>query len=76
MKRKLNPDVHLICGKCGCGTMFSFELSIDSIDDGEGQYPAVYLSCGNCGTLTGLEEISKDKTNWNELGMYTKYEDE
>ena len=55
MDRKLNPDVHLICGKCGCGTMFSYSLSVEE----EGT--TVYLYCGNCSTLTGLDEIAEEK---------------
>ena len=48
MEGVLNPDVDLVCGKCGCGSMLSFKPLID----GE-----VYVSCGNCGTLTGMDEI-------------------
>ena len=72
--RKLNPDVHLICGKCGCNTMFSFEFNKEGCDDDKGIYPAIYLSCGNCGTLTGLDEVVEDKTDWKKLKMYKKYE--
>lgn len=73
MGRKLNPDVHLICGKCGCGTMFSFKFDKEGSDDGEVIFPSVFLSCGNCGTLTGLNETAEDKTDWKKLKMYNKY---
>ena len=68
MERKLNPDIHIICGKCGCGTMFEFKLSKDGSDDGEKIYPAIFISCNNCGTSTGLDEIVDDKTDWEQLG--------
>lgn len=69
MKRKMNPDLHMICGKCGCTTMLSFELELDGYNDGDKIFPVVYISCGNCGTLTGLDEIIEDKTDWNKLGL-------
>ena len=67
MERKINPDLHIICGKCGCATMLSFELELDGCDVGDKIFPAVYISCENCGTLTGLEKIIEDKTDWKEL---------
>jgi len=69
MGRKIDPDLHMICGKCGCATMLSFELVLDGCDDGDNIFPAIYISCGNCGTLTGLDEIIEDKTDWNKLGL-------
>ncbi len=63
MKRKENPNVHLIRGKCGCGTMFSFEISKCPSDEVEGEYyNQVYLICGNCATLTGLDEIATERS--------------
>lgn len=73
MERKLNPDIHIICGKCGCATMFEFKLTLDGCDDGEKIYPAIHIVCNNCSTLTGLEEIIKDKTNWKKLGLIKTY---
>lgn len=56
---KINPDIHIICGKCGCATMFEFEV----VNNGEDTKPTVYITCNNCSTLTGLDEIMQDKTN-------------
>ena len=69
MEKKTNPDLHMICGKCGCSTMLSFRLNLDGCDVGESIYPAVFISCDNCGTLTSLDEIIEDKTDWNKLGL-------
>jgi len=69
MDRKTNPDIHIICGKCGCATMFEFKLSLDGNDNGAYIYPAVFISCNNCSTLTGLAEIVEDKTDWKKLGL-------
>lgn len=72
MQRKTNPDIHIICGKCGCATMFEFRLSLDGNDDGDKIYPSVFMICNNCATMTGLDEISEDKTNWTKLGLVKK----
>lgn len=66
MKRKTNPDIHIICGKCGYHTEFSYNVDVKGSwdEDRNVQFPAVYLSCGNCGTLTGLDEIITDKTKY------------
>lgn len=73
MERKTNPDIHIICGKCGCATEFEFKLSIDGSSNGKGVYPSVFISCRNCVTLTGLDEIIEDKTDWEKLGLFKKY---
>lgn len=65
MERKTNPDLHIICGKCGCGTMLEFEINPKGNESTDGkEYPAVYISCNNCSTLTGLDEIIEDKTEY------------
>lgn len=56
---KTNPDIHIICGKCGCATMFEFKV----VDSGEDAKPTVLLTCNNCSTLTGLDEVMPDKTD-------------
>lgn len=63
MDRKINPDIHIICGKCGCATMFNYEVVVEENDDTGAKKPSVYLTCGNCSTLTGLDEIVDNKTN-------------
>jgi uncharacterized Zn finger protein len=68
MERKTNPDFHLICGKCGCGTMFSYKVVKDGNELKDGKIvPAVFLTCGNCSTLTGLDSAAEDKTDWDKL---------
>ncbi len=69
MERKINPDIHIICGKCGCGTMFDFEFSKDGSDDGEKIFPAIFMICNNCSTLTNLNEVAEDNNNWKEIGL-------
>lgn len=63
MEQKLNPELHIICGKCGNKNFLSFEIDPkgNCAEDGS-EYPAVFISCGNCGTLSGLDEFIKDKT--------------
>lgn len=58
MERKTNPDVHVICGKCGRATMMTFKLNFDD------EQCWISLSCDNCSTLTGLDEVIEDKTDW------------
>lgn len=57
---KTNPDVHIICGKCGCSTMMKYKLSEEKNDDGK-KITVVYLICNNCNTLTGLDELIKQE---------------
>jgi len=69
---KTNPDIHIICGKCGCATEFVFKLSLNAkefVKDENKLQPAVYLSCGNCATLTDLSEVVKDNTDWEKLKL-------
>lgn len=73
MQRKTDPDIHIICGKCGCATMFEFKLSLEGSDNGKYIYPAIFLTCNNCSTLTGLDEIVKDKTDWKKLKLTKEY---
>ena len=62
MKKKTDPDIHIICGKCG-HTDFDFKFDKFGNDDGE-LYPVIFLCCKNCSTVTGLDEIVEDKTDW------------
>ena len=58
MQRKTNPDVHIICGKCGCATMFKYCVSnLINPDNEEDVYVDVTLICKNCSTMTGLDEL-------------------
>lgn len=56
----LNPNIHIICGKCGCNHMFSFETKKEINDDTDEEMIVVYISCHNCGTLSALDEIIKE----------------
>lgn len=48
--------IHIICGNCGCGDMWEFQIVRDGIDlDGENFKDAAWLKCGNCATLHTLE---------------------
>ena len=72
-QRKTNPDIHIICGKCGCATMFEFKFNTQGCDNGKYIYPSISLICENCSTITGLEEIIEDKTDWKKLGLTKEY---
>ena len=56
IEQKTNPDLHIICGKCGCRSMFEYWVR-NVINDNNETKPVVSISCGNCGTLTWLNEI-------------------
>lgn len=73
MERKLNPNLHIICGKCGCNNELSFKLNLRGNDNGDSVYPSVFVSCRNCGTLTGLDEEVEDKTDWKGLKLMLFY---
>jgi hypothetical protein len=55
----LNPNLHIICGKCGCNNMITYRVREELDDVTDKMKPQVYLSCGNCGTLTDLDEVIK-----------------
>ena len=52
---KTNPDLHVICGKCGCRSMFKYKAYTS-----EGEI-IVSILCENCGTSTWLNEIIEEK---------------
>jgi len=55
------PRVHIICGLCGCNKMMEYEI-IEEIDDETNEKKTtVYISCKNCGCLSGINEIIKEK---------------
>ena len=47
---KTNPDIHIICGKCGCATMMTYSIKIE-------EDPQVYIICDNCNTITNINEV-------------------
>lgn len=50
-----NVPVNLICGKCGSGNTY-FEIG-ERYEDNCG----VYISCENCCTITGVEQVNEWK---------------
>ena len=60
----MSNRLHIICGMCGSDDMLSFEINPTGGcgDDGV-EYPAVFVSCKNCSSLTDLVEIIP-KRDW------------
>lgn len=57
-----NPRLHIICGICGCNSEFSFVIDpLGCCDENAVEYPGVRIACGNCASLTGLEEVMKEE---------------
>jgi hypothetical protein len=52
-----NPRIHIICGICGNNKMFTYRVREDIDDDTEQPIQCVSLSCGNCHSLTDLDEL-------------------
>jgi len=65
----LNPNIHIICGKCGCNHMFSFEIKKEINDNTNKEVMVVYVSCDNCGTLTSLDELMEEKISIDEKNL-------
>jgi len=56
-----NPRIHIICGVCGSNKDFIFTIEPIGNCDNEGNtYPAVFITCQNCRTLTSLDEVMKE----------------
>lgn len=54
--------IHMICGICGCNDMLSFKIEKNFICDNKGiERDGVVISCANCSSITGLEEIIKEE---------------
>lgn len=51
----MSPALHIICGRCGANDEFTYSTETDE----EGVH--VYIYCANCSTLTGLDEVLKEK---------------
>ena len=58
-----NPRIHIICGICGNKDMLTFRIDRDEKRDVEDNIVGdeVMISCGNCGSLTGLDEVIEEK---------------
>lgn len=55
MSNWINPPLHIICGRCGNKNDLSFKINFNE------ESAEVYITCGNCGTLTGLDEVITEK---------------
>jgi hypothetical protein len=52
------PQLHIICGACGCKDELSFKIDPKGNCDYEGnEYPAVYVYCKNCSFLVNLGDV-------------------
>jgi len=57
----LNPSIHIICGMCGCNNEFEYHLTTDVNDATNEMETNVVLICGNCSTLTYLNDLIKEE---------------
>lgn len=56
--------IHMICGLCGNNEMFKFKIEPEGREDKAGnQFPAVFITCENCASLTSLDEIIKEEND-------------
>lgn len=53
--------LHIICGNCGCNTMFTYKIVTDYDDDKECDYQRVNIYCNNCSTIHCLEDNAKEE---------------
>lgn len=55
-------SLHIICGNCGSKDDLTYRIDPrgNCNFDGE-EYPAVYISCGNCTTLHNLNDTVDEK---------------
>ena len=62
-----NPRIHMICGICGSSKHLSFEINPKGKCNKDGTESAdVFITCGNCASLTALSEVIKHKEKENE----------
>jgi hypothetical protein len=53
--------LHLICGNCGCNSMWSYAIHPEGHDIEGELFPAVFLSCGNCSTMHDLSNTAREE---------------
>ena len=63
----MHKSLHIICGRCGMLGDMSYKIT----NDAEGQH--VYITCNNCSTVTGLDEIIK--YDYTKHTAFPKYEE-
>lgn len=56
-----NPRIHVICGICGDNKSFRFYVTTEIDDDTEKEYQSVTIGCGNCSSMTSLDELMDEK---------------
>ena len=56
-----NPRIHIICGICGCNKMLKYEITTETDDSTGEKTSKVVISCGNCSSITYLDELIKEK---------------
>jgi hypothetical protein len=51
----VNAKLHIICGNCGNGDDFQWEIDLSGNCNGEGkEFPDVFVRCENCLTVNSL----------------------
>lgn len=56
-----NKRLHIICGMCGSNEDLEFEINQTGNCDNDGnEFPAVFIICRNCSSLTDLAEVIKE----------------
>ena len=57
-----NPRIHMICGICGSNKDLSFHIDPKGKCNNDGiESEDVFITCGNCSSLTALSEIIEHK---------------
>jgi len=51
--------LHIICGACGCNTMFEYKPVKDIDDKTNKKILKVYIICNNCSTVFDLDDYAK-----------------
>lgn len=53
--------LHLICGNCGCNSMWKYRIDPQGHDIDGQLCPAVFLICGNCHTLHDIADYATEQ---------------
>lgn len=56
-----NPSIYIICGKCGCSTMFEYSIKNEMCDIKNKEIQEVLLICNNCSTINYLKDTANNK---------------
>lgn len=55
-----NAKLHIICGNCGCNSMFIYDIETD-LNVNNKEYRRVSITCINCSTIHCLEDNADQK---------------